>query len=58
MDLSKIAIKNDIYLSYWIYSLKPIINRNNTYEKFIEVNSWVAVDEEQIKKNLIFVIPQ
>jgi hypothetical protein len=54
LDLSKIAIANDIYLYYWIYYLKPILNRNSTYEKFIEVNNWVKVDEEQKEKNQEF----
>jgi hypothetical protein len=47
MDLSHIAIENDIYLSYWIYYMRPIIYRDETYEKFLSANSWVDVDEEQ-----------
>jgi len=38
MDFSKIAIENDIYLFYWIYYLKPILNKDNTYECFIKAN--------------------
>lgn len=38
MDFSKIAIKNDIYLSYWIQTLRPILNRKHTFEKFLETN--------------------
>ncbi len=43
MDFSKIAIENDIYLYYWIYYLKPILNKNNTYEQFINTNKtlWI-----------------
>jgi hypothetical protein len=35
LNLENIAIKNDIYLKYWIESLVPIINKNNAFEKFI-----------------------
>ena len=38
LDFDAIAIKNDIYLSYWIQSLKPIINREKTYERFMHIN--------------------
>lgn len=41
MNLEDIAIENDIYLFHWMLYLKPIINYNHTYEKFIEANtSW------------------
>lgn len=39
LSLEKVAIERDIYLYYWILSLKPIINNNTTYEKFISANS-------------------
>ncbi len=39
LNLKKIAIKNDIYLAYWIQTLKPIINRKQTFEKFQAKNS-------------------
>ena len=51
MDLSHIAIENDIYLYYWIYYMRPIIDKNGTYEKFLLANSWVDGDEEQRKMN-------
>lgn len=56
MNLSKIAIKNDIYLYYWIYYLKPIYNKNNTYENFLNANSWVQIDKKQIIENSIYRI--
>jgi hypothetical protein len=43
MDFSKIAIKNDIYLFYWIYYLKPILNKNKIYENFIEINNKLGI---------------
>ncbi len=47
MDLSRIAIEDDIYLYYWIYYMRPIYVRNETYERFLAANSWVDVNEEQ-----------
>lgn len=56
VNLSKIAIKDDIYLYYWIYYLKPIYNRNNTYENFLNSNNWVQIEKTQKKENLKYVI--
>lgn len=53
LDFTKIAIENDIYLYYWIYYLKPIVSRNNTYEKFLDANKWVKIDPQQKQRNLI-----
>lgn len=39
-DLRSIAIPDDIYLAYWINTIVPIYNKNQTYEKFIQRNSW------------------
>ncbi len=58
MNLKKIALENDIYLYYWIYYMKPIFVRNNTYEQFLRANSWVEIPKEQKKKNLLSVISQ
>lgn len=38
MNFAKIAIKDDIYLSYWIQTLRPILNRKHTFDKFLEIN--------------------
>jgi len=51
MDLSHIAIQDDIYLYYWIYYMHPIYEQNNTYKKFLDANSWVVVDMPQIQEN-------
>ena len=41
LSLQNIAIENDIYLYYWIATLKPIVNKDATYESFIQANnSW------------------
>ncbi len=39
-DLRAIAIPDDIYLAYWISTIVPIYNKNQTYEKFVQRNSW------------------
>lgn len=56
MDLSQVAIENDIYLYYWIYYMKPIFVKDTTYENFLSANSWVDVDEEQKIKNIKFEV--
>lgn len=46
MDFSNWKIENDIYLYFWIVYLKPILNYNNTYENFIDINSkWADFNE-------------
>ena len=39
INFESIAIQNDIYLYHWILYMKPIINKKDTYMKFIEANS-------------------
>lgn len=38
LNFESIKLKNDIYMYFFIIYLKPIINYNNTYEKFITQN--------------------
>ena len=46
MDFEKISIENDVYLKYWIQTLIPVVNRNNTFEKFISLNTnWASIKE-------------
>lgn len=40
LDLSKIAIENDLYLAYWVKTMVPIIN-DGVFEKFVSKNGWV-----------------
>jgi len=40
LDISEIALENDVYLAYWIQTLVPIINKNETFEKFQKANSY------------------
>ena len=51
LNLENISIKDDIYLYFWILHLKPILNYNKTWEKFIEENKkWCNFDNY---KNII-----
>jgi predicted nucleotidyltransferase len=39
MNLGDIRLQpNDPYLDRWIYTLLPLVNKNATYEHFMEVN--------------------
>lgn len=42
LKLEDIAIKNDMYLSYWAATLKPLINRNKTFERFMKANKTLS----------------
>ena len=53
LDLTNIALENDIYLAYWIDTLKPIINRNNIFEDFIKSNSFLLGTNKEIEQKII-----
>jgi|GEM_PF-2881789 len=38
MNLDSIRIKNDLYLDKWIQTLVPLMNKNETLERFWEAN--------------------
>jgi len=43
-SLKNIALKDDIYLLYWLETLTPIVNKNHAFEKFIEENQkWCGI---------------
>lgn len=60
MDFSKFAIKNDIYLYFWLVYFKPILDFDNTYELFLKKNtSWADFSEykdilEKNKEKIIY----
>ena len=56
INLSKIAIENDIYLYYWIYYMKPIVIKNDAHEKFLKANNWVKIDEDQKIENQKYIL--
>ncbi len=47
MNLDIIRIENDIYLSKWIETLIPLINKNKTLEKFWAANSIGKYQEKE-----------
>lgn len=51
MDFSNFSIENDVYLYYWTYYLKPIVNKNDTYEKFVKANIALWINEEELDKD-------
>ncbi|MFA5917098.1 MAG: hypothetical protein WC850_02580 [Candidatus Gracilibacteria bacterium] len=59
LNFENIAIKNDIYLYFWMIYLKPILNYDKTYEKFIEENKkWCNFDDYKdiIKNNKNYIV--
>jgi hypothetical protein len=48
------AIPQDIYLAYWIEHLIPLINKNQSFERFIKKNNWYTfgtpAQKEKAKK--------
>ena len=54
LDFQKIAIKDDVYLYYWVYFLKPILDYDATYERFLSENLWVEIPESQKQENLTY----
>lgn len=41
LSLKNIALKNDVYLAYWLTQLTPIFDEEETYERFLRSNLWV-----------------
>lgn len=56
MNLSKIAIENDIYLYYWIYYMKPILVRGDIYEQFLSANHSLDIPEGQKAENKKYIV--
>lgn len=55
LNTENFAISRDIYLYFWTYFLRPIADFDNTYEKFLQKNSWISWDENQISENKKFI---
>lgn len=45
INFENFALKNDIYLYFWIIYLKPILDFDNTYNKFISSQRWLNIDD-------------
>lgn len=54
--MEEIAIENDIYLYYWISSMKLLYERDAIYEKFLNVNNWVDIPPKQREENQKFLV--
>jgi len=50
-DFSSFSLENDVYLYFWIYYLKPIINKDLTYEQFIKANKPLGIDQINLHKD-------
>lgn len=56
LDLREIAIEKDIYLAFWVYSMKPVLDDSVSGE-FLSANTWIReyFDEiVEIDKSRIF----
>ena len=51
---SDIAIKDDIYLSYWLETVTPVVNKNNAFEKFLERNALENIRNKLISESPLF----
>ena len=59
LNFWEFKIDNDIYLYFWIVYFKPILNKNNTYEKFIDQNtSWadLSIYDNIIQENKKYIL--
>lgn len=41
LSLQSIALDADIYLAYWITTIKPISSSFDTYSRFLRMNEWI-----------------
>jgi hypothetical protein len=46
MDMTKIAIEDDIYLYFWMYYMKPILVSGDTFEIFKMQNQKYKIAEK------------
>ncbi len=56
LNFNSILIEDDVYMYYWIYYMKPILNYNDTYEKFLSENNWVSMPHEMQVQNWEYCI--
>jgi len=52
LNLLPIALENDIYLSFWLAHLTPLINRDRTYERFISQNNRLLARFPNWRRNI------
>ncbi len=56
LHMEEIAIENDIYLYYWVSSMKLLYERDTIYEEFLNVNNWVDIPPKQREENQKFLV--
>ncbi len=56
MNLDSIRIENDIYLDAWIKTLIPLVNKNNTLERFLAANGREKSSEKKETKKSWFLL--
>jgi hypothetical protein len=57
MNFKNFVLENDVYLYFWIVYLKPILDFDNTFDSFINSQSWADFQEYRhlIKENKKFI---
>ena len=45
MDMSRIALEDDIYLFFWISYMRPILVVGDTWDRFLAENTWVKAEK-------------
>jgi len=53
-NFSHIALQNDIYFSYWLETLIPVINKNNAFERFLKSNKITNTRHKVISESSLF----
>ena len=56
LDLGRIAIEDDVYLYYWLYYLRPIIDSGDTYAQLVRANPWVTLPPSVLQDNLRYLV--
>ncbi|MEA3449608.1 MAG: hypothetical protein U9Q85_01365 [Patescibacteria group bacterium] len=44
LNLKNLMLADDVYFKHWLISLMPLLDRKNTYKKFIKKNFWIKKD--------------
>ncbi len=56
LDFSTFALENDVYLAYWMTTLKPIWDPYGTYGFFLDANHWHTVSAEEQTENTKYLL--
>ena len=50
MDMEKIALKNDVYLYFWMYYMKPVLLDGTIWEEFQKKNKEFRFSEQALEQ--------